>query len=54
MSKLGRRMIRALKEFIRKADDGEPVEQIVMRRMKVKGKTVYTREKFKAPIRRQA
>jgi hypothetical protein len=50
MSKLGKKIIARLTDLNRIIETGEPIQQSVMRRIKVKGKTVYTRETFKAPI----
>lgn len=50
MSKLGKQLIRDLKWFKGAIRDGTPVRQSVVRRMKVKGKTVYIHDRFTAPI----
>lgn len=44
---IGEEIIRDLKDVLA----GKPVRQTIMRRMTVKGRTVYTRESFVAPIR---
>lgn len=49
--KLGKKIIRALKEVNRDMRLGLPVKQSIVRRMTVKGKTVYARETFTAPIK---
>lgn len=41
-----KRVIKDLEEVIA----GKPVKQTIIRKMNVKGKTVYTRESFTAPI----
>lgn len=45
---IAQQIISGLQEML----DGKPVKQVMVRRMIVKGKTVYTRESFTAPIRR--
>jgi hypothetical protein len=52
MSRLGKRIIKSLKEFIRNVEAGKPFKQTIVRRMRVKGKTVYARETFNAPLRK--
>jgi hypothetical protein len=47
-------LVSAVREMHDAIKNGTPMQQTVMRRMKVKGKTVFTREKFTAPIRRPA
>jgi hypothetical protein len=51
MSDFARQVIRNFREFLRDAKAGKPFKQSIVRRMKVKGKTVYTRETFTAPLR---
>lgn len=52
MSKLGKKLIKSLRQFIKDAEDGKSFRQSIVRRMKVKGKTVFAREAFVAPIAR--
>ena len=47
----GATIVRNLKEFADAISTGKPIRQTIVRRMKVKGKTVYVQEKVKAPIR---
>jgi hypothetical protein len=51
MSKLGKRIVSSLEEFVRDAKAGKSFRQSIVRRMKVKGKIVYARETFEAPMR---
>lgn len=51
MSEFGKEIISALEDFAKAVKSGKPVKQTIMRRMTVKGKTVYTRETFTGPIK---
>lgn len=51
MSEFGQECIKSLREFLKHVKSGKPVQQSIVRRMKVKGKTVYVRETFSAPLR---
>jgi hypothetical protein len=50
VSKLGKKLIRGMRQFIADVKAGKPVKQRTVRRMKVKGKTVYVHDSFTAPI----
>ncbi|HSZ58629.1 MAG TPA: hypothetical protein VK797_23375 [Tepidisphaeraceae bacterium] len=52
MSKFGKEIIAGLKWLNHAIKNDLPVKQTIIRRMKVKGKTVYTDETFTAPVRR--
>lgn len=47
----GHHVIASLREGVAAMKAGKPFKQTVMRRMIVKGKTVYTRETFIAPVK---
>jgi hypothetical protein len=51
MSAFGRKLIRSLEQFRDDLRANKPMKQTIVRRMKVKGKTVFTHETFTAPIR---
>lgn len=50
MSKFGKHVIESLRDALARMRRGEPFKQTIVRRMKVKGETVYTHETFNAPI----
>lgn len=50
MSEFGEKLIKSLREFVADAKAGKAMKQSFVRRMKVKGKTVYAREEFTAPL----
>jgi hypothetical protein len=50
MRKFGKQLIPAMREFLRDVKAGKPMKQTIVRRVKVKGETVYTRETFVAPV----
>jgi hypothetical protein len=54
VSKLGKKLIRSLEQMDALVRSGKPVSQSFVRRMKVKGKDVFVRETFTAPIKREA
>lgn len=51
MSRTGDKIIRSLREGIDAIRAGKPMRQSTVRRMVVKGKTVYVRDTFTAPVR---
>lgn len=50
MSSFGKQTIKSLREFLRDAKAGKPIQQSIVRRMIVKGKNVYVHTRFKAPL----
>lgn len=53
MSRVGKRIIRSLEQFLADVKAGKPMRQTNVRRMTVKGKTVYVDETFTAPLKRK-
>lgn len=45
------KIVDSLRQFLADVKAGKPMRQSVVRRMKVKGKTVFTREVFTAPVK---
>ena len=50
MTTFGKRVIASLTDFLADMKAAKPIEQHIVRRMKVKGKVVYVHDKFKAPL----
>ena len=48
--RLGQHLIDSLRDALDGIENGRPMRQSVVRRMKVKGETVYTRETYLAPV----
>ncbi len=46
-----KKLIDSLRDLSDAIRTGKPMKQSIVRRMKVKGKTVFTRETFTAPLR---
>jgi hypothetical protein len=50
MSKFGKSALKSLREGLADMRAGKPFKQTIVRRINVKGKTVFTRETFTGPI----
>jgi len=49
----GQKLIKSCEEFIQHVKQGKPIKQTFVRRMTVKGKTVYTHESIFAPLKKK-
>lgn len=47
----GKRIVASLRKFLADVRAGKPVKQTIVRRMTVKGQTIYVQETFKAPFK---
>jgi hypothetical protein len=48
----GAEIIKRMQDFLADVKAGKPMKQTIVRRMRVKGKTVFTHETFTGPLQR--